>query len=254
MAQLHVGDKRVQIRGILFDKDGTLLQFTSLWGHWAEKVLAGLERELQAEGAELPESPGYLLGVNLNEERRVLSHDRFGPLAMGSPTQMIAIATYYLYRAGVPWNDAMRRATEVFEHANETNLDDAEIRPVAGVVEFLERCRACGLLTGVVTADDKEPSKLHLIKMGIREQFDSVVGDDCVSQGKPYPDMVMLACQELGLEPHEVAVIGDSIGDMEMGKSAGCALNIFIDEEMRFEQKPASADVMIRSFQELNVT
>ncbi|MGZ9586226.1 HAD family hydrolase [Paenibacillus marinisediminis] len=253
MTQLIVGDRIVQVRGILFDKDGTILQFISLWGNWAEQVMDSLERELRAEGAELPDQPGYILGVHLDEQRRVTAHDRFGPLAMGSPTQMISIATYYLYRAGVPWNEAMRRANNLFEHANETNLDHAQIRPVAGVVDFLERCEAAGLIRGVVTADDKEPSKQHLSKMGILHHFNSVVGDDCVTHGKPYPDMVELACRELGLAPHEVVVIGDSVGDMEMGRSAGCALNIFIDEEGYFEHKPDAADVMIRSYHELTL-
>lgn len=253
MTQLIVGDHRVDVRGILFDKDGTLLQFISLWGNWAEIVMKRFREELQAEGADLPESPGYLLGVHIDGELRVSSHDRFGPLAMGSPTQMIAIATYYLYRAGVPWNEAMRRATDVFEYANSTSLDHVNIRPVGGVEKFLEQCRAHHLRTGVVTADDKEPSIKHLTMMGIRDYFDSVVGDDCVAQGKPYPDMVELACRELQLQPHEVVVIGDSIGDLEMGRSAGCALTIFIDEEERFAEKPESADVMIRSFAELSL-
>lgn len=251
MTQLIVGDRSVPVRGILFDKDGTLLQFISLWGRWAELILDGLERELRAEGAELPDQPGYMLGVYLDEQRKVTAHDRFGPLAMGSPSQMIGIATYYLYRAGVPWNEGMRRVTDVVEEANVKSLEEAQIKPVTGVVEFLQQCQAHGLRSGVVTADDKEPSILHLTKMGIRNHFDSVVGDDCVSQGKPYPDMVELACNELGLAPHEVVVIGDSIGDMEMGRSAGCALNIFIDEEQRFEQKPEAADIMIRSYKEL---
>lgn len=253
MTVISVGENRVPIRGILFDKDGTLLQFVSLWGKWAEMVLNELERELRQEDAELPEGPGYLLGVFLDEQRKVTAHDRFGPLAMGSPAQMIGIAAYYLYRAGVPWNDASRRATEVFERANEMVLEEANILPVSGVAEFLETCHARGLKLAVVTADDKRPSEQHLVKMGLRHYFDSVVGDDCVEHGKPYPDMVALACRELGLEPHETVVIGDSVGDMEMGRSAGCALQIFIDEEERFKTAPESADVMIRSYKELRI-
>ncbi|MDK8181664.1 HAD family hydrolase [Paenibacillus sp. UMB4589-SE434] len=253
MVEIIVGEKRAQVRGILFDKDGTLLQFISLWGSWAETVLDGLERELRLEGAELPEGPGYLLGVFLNEKRQVTAHDRFGPLAMGSPSQMIGIAAYYLYRTGVPWNEATRRVTAVVEHANEEILKKADIRPVEGVVSFLERCKALGLRLAVVTADDKRPSEQHLTKMGIRHFFDAVVGDDCVEHGKPFPDMVELACREIGLEPNEVAVIGDSVGDMEMGQSAGAMLQIFIDEELRFEEPPACTDAMIRSFHDIEL-
>lgn len=51
MVQLRAGDRNAQVRGILFDKDGTLLQFISLWGWWAEKVLHDLEQELKKRAA-----------------------------------------------------------------------------------------------------------------------------------------------------------------------------------------------------------
>ncbi|WP_240463598.1 HAD family hydrolase [Paenibacillus apiarius] len=254
MVQMNVGGCSAQVRGILFDKDGTLLQFISLWGWWAETVLSGLERELKKEGGELPEHPGYILGVYIEENGSVRKHDRQGPLAMGSPSQMIGIATYLLYKEGVPWNEAVQRVTEVFEYANEQVLDRANIVPISGVVPFLERCRELDLPMAVVTADDKRPSEQHLEKMGIRQYFAAVIGDDCVEHGKPYPDMVELACRELGLQPHEVAVIGDSVGDMEMGHSAGSALQVFIDEERQFDAKPAKADVMIRAYDEIELT
>lgn len=253
MVQLQVGSCSAKVRGILFDKDGTLLQFISLWGWWAETVMKGLEQELEQEGGSLPEDPGYILGVHIEPDGSIRSHDRQGPLAMGSPTQMISIATYLLYKEGVPWNRAVQRVTAVFEQANEQLLEHANIIPVTGVVPFLELCRQHGLKMAVVTADDKGPSEQHLEKMGIRHYFDAVVGDDCVAQGKPYPDMVELACREIGLEPHEIAVIGDSVGDIEMGHAAGSSLQIFIDEANQFEAAPESADVMIRSYEEIQL-
>ncbi|UHA76039.1 HAD family hydrolase [Paenibacillus sp. 481] len=253
MVQMSVGGQSVQVRGILFDKDGTLLQFISLWGSWAEIVLDGLQEELKKEGADLPEQPGYILGVYLEPDGKVKAHDRMGPLAMGSPTQMIGIAAYLLYKEGVAWNDAVRRVTAVYERANERLIEQADIQPIAGVAAFLERCRELGVRTAVVTADDKRPSEQHLDKMGIRHLFDAIIGDDCVERGKPYPDMVELACREIGLQPHEVAVIGDSVGDMEMGHSAGSILQVFIDDEYRFEAAPDSADVMIRGYDEIEL-
>lgn len=253
MVQLSAGERSARVRGILFDKDGTLLQFMSLWGWWAEKVLHDLEQELKKEGGSLPEQPGYILGVIIEEDGSIRRHDRQGALAMGSPSQMIGIATYLLHRTGVPWNEALRRVTAVFENANEQVLEQANIVPITGTVAFLERCKALGLTLAVVTADDQGPSEQHLEKMGIRHYFDAVIGDDCVERGKPFPDMVELACREIGLKPEEVAVIGDSVGDMEMGRSAGVALNIFIDEERAFADAPAAADAMIRAYDEIGL-
>lgn len=46
MPLLHVKDLSVPCQGILFDKDGTLLDLLATWGSWAEEVLLGLGNEL----------------------------------------------------------------------------------------------------------------------------------------------------------------------------------------------------------------
>lgn len=63
---------------------------------------------------------------------------------MGSPSQMIGIATYLLHRTGVPWNEALRRVTAVFENANEQVLEQANIVPITGTVAFWSAARRWG--------------------------------------------------------------------------------------------------------------
>ncbi|MNJ73167.1 hypothetical protein D3C77_699260 [compost metagenome] len=65
--------------------------------------------------------------------------------------------------------------------------------------------------------------------------------------------MALLACEELGLLPQNVIVIGDSNGDMQMGKQAGAQLTIGIAPDGGGESYLLDADVIVRSYSELQV-
>ncbi|WP_245237803.1 HAD-IA family hydrolase [Paenibacillus ihuae] len=62
----------------------------------------------------------------------------------------------------------------------------------------------------------------------MRSYFSSVIGTDQAERGKPFPDMALLACGQLGVHPSAAAVIGDTNGDMRMAKAAGAAVAIGI--------------------------
>ncbi|MNZ85381.1 Phosphoglycolate phosphatase [compost metagenome] len=73
-----------------------------------------------------------------------------------------------------------------------------------------------------------------------------------VERGKPFPDMVKLACRELSVECSKVAVIGDTNGDMRMAKSAGAAAAIGIAATQEEAQLLLpDADIRISAYHEL---
>jgi|GEM_PF-4145804 phosphoglycolate phosphatase len=43
-----------------------------------------------------------------------------------------------------------------------------------------------------------------------------------VENPKPSPEGVHICCREMGINPEDVAVVGDSLADTKMGKEAGC--------------------------------
>jgi len=57
-----------------------------------------------------------------------------------------------------------------------------------------------------------------------------------VENGKPAPEMILLACERLGVEPGESAYVGDAPEDMVAGRAAGCsalvAVNNVDDDEL----------------------
>ncbi|PZD96013.1 HAD family hydrolase [Paenibacillus sambharensis] len=220
MINLYSGSASWPVRGIIFDKDGTILDFQHMWGRWTQILL----EKLTGFGGE----PDWHAALGIRAAGDTVVHDPDGPLAMASNEQTIAILAWHLYREGLPWN---RAVSLVSQAVMETNRELEELRPVQpmpGLLSFLERCREAGIKMAVATSDDTAMAEQHLEWLGIRRYFQAVVGADRVKRGKPHPDMAVLACLELGLQPEEAVMIGDTKADIQMAAEAGMKAGIMI--------------------------
>ena len=60
---------------------------------------------------------------------------------------------------------------------------------------------------------------------------------DRVVHAKPAPDLVLLACRELGVAPAEAVLVGDSRYDREAARAAGAGfVGLGIDGDTRIER------------------
>ncbi|MBH5319735.1 HAD family hydrolase [Paenibacillus sp. GSMTC-2017] len=250
MPDLVINDNRYPVKGILFDKDGTLLDFIRLWGYWSESVHRHFSSLVPSAVAPLSE----LWGTIHDDDGRVNDYSIEGPLAMGSTGDLQAILAWQAYRLGTPWGDAMKLARESMNAAYVEMETTRPAVPLPGMLDFVKLCSTQGLALGVVTADETREAENHLTWLGIRSHFKAVIGHDMVKRGKPYPDMVELACFQLGLHPAEVAVIGDTNGDMQMGNSAKVAVTVGLsDITMKSAHKLIDADEVVSSYAQLRL-
>jgi len=60
-----------------------------------------------------------------------------------------------------------------------------------------------------------------LSQLGIDRFFTTITGVGHGLRPKPFPDMVNAMVLDLGLRPEEVVMVGDTVEDIEAGKSAG---------------------------------
>ncbi|MDR6719289.1 HAD family hydrolase [Paenibacillus sp. 2003] len=244
----YVDGLTIPIEGVLFDKDGTLLDFTGMWGFWTDCVLGGFKDQLATRGLGInTEEIPQIWGTFHDDQGRMNGYDVRGPLAMGTMDEVYAVLTWHGYRAGLSWAEAKIMVRECLAQAEEEMEKHRPARPLPGVREFLEQCRREGMVMGVVTADDTPSAVKHLQWMGLDSFFDVVIGTDLVERGKPFPDMLLLACERLGVSVQNTVVIGDTDGDMEMARAAGAGYRIGIGEPGRIRL----ADRTIQSFHEL---
>ncbi|MGF9698420.1 HAD family hydrolase [Paenibacillus sp. MABNR03] len=253
MAILQIKDLQIPCQGILFDKDGTLLEFLQLWGPWAQSLLNQLETVLADLGAGFTVEREKVLGTIHDSEGRIVGYDRQGPLAIATVDESTGLLAGQLYAAGMPWNDAITTIRKLSSTAIQEIRLRRQAQPMPGLVTFLQSCQAASIPMAVVTSDTTSAALEHLEWMGLCSFFTSIVGCDRVTLGKPDGESVMLACGELHILPHQAIVIGDSNGDMQMGRNAGAAHVIGFcpqGEQAAFLQ---DADVIIGDYLEIRV-
>jgi phosphoglycolate phosphatase len=253
MPQLIAAGIGYPVQAILFDKDGTLLDFIYTWGNWSEHLLARFSQQLEARGLPpLNKDISSLWGTLHAPDGKIENYDRNGPLAMGTVEELLTVLAWQGYRLGLSWAEAKVIVQDCRFYADKKLDESRAVRALPDVIPFLEQCRSCGMALAVVTADETAAAVKHLEWLGIQHYFAAIIGTDQVERGKPFPDMVELACRKLSIECSQAAVIGDTNGDMRMAKSAGAAVAIGIAEfDSSIEGQLTHADVVIHSYREL---
>jgi phosphoglycolate phosphatase len=197
-----------QIRGILFDKDGTLVDFRSQWlpaYRAAAAMLAG------GEG-------GALRLLRLGGYDPVSNHlDPASPLACGTTQQIVEVWAGDL---GIPADEALVDRVKTVFHVIATR----EAQPITDLALLFGRLRSRGIAIGVATMDTTATAAANLDDFGVTRLVDFVVGADAGHGVKPQPGMLLAFCRSLGLAPGEAAMVGDSVVDLMMGRNAKAGL------------------------------
>lgn len=195
---------------VIFDKDGTLIQFDAMWGGWVMELARRLEAATYLPlAAPLFEAMGYDATTG-----RVLAH---GKLAATPMAQLRTLTVDVLRAAGL----ALATAESVVEAA--WHIPDPVIlaKPFTDLRVLFTTLRERGIEIAVATTDDRAPTEATLVALGLIELVAAMVCADDGIPSKPAPDMVLAICQRLNISPSHSLVIGDSVADMRMGRTAG---------------------------------
>lgn len=91
-----------------------------------------------------------------------------------------------------------------------------------GVDETLDILRERGYKLAVATATDEKRAYPYLEEIGIRDKFDKIVCASMVENGKPYPDIYLYACEQIGEKPQDCVAVEDSPNGLTSAYRAGC--------------------------------
>lgn len=94
--------------------------------------------------------------------------------------------------------------------------------PFDGIEQLLADIEQAGLLWGVATNKPLRYAEPIMQQLGLAERSAVLVCPEHVERSKPAPDMLLLACEQLGVQPEQVLFIGDDARDIESGRAAGC--------------------------------
>jgi len=213
MPLLSILDKEIEAELILFDLDGTLLEASTRHRNLARARTETIGRLV---GGRAVEEWARLSGVH----RETFEVDPQGPLARAPRREDLAVASAAIYVSGHPWHEAWELAERAYEEAD--RLQEALYRPslVEGAGEALRSLKEAGFKLGIATNGESTSASAMMKELGLLDLFDVVLGADSVVEAKPAPEMVLLACERVGVPPSRAIFVGDQQEDMRAGRAA----------------------------------
>ena len=200
---------------VVFDKDGTLIDFHAMWGGWA------LELGRRLEGTTRRPVAGDVFAT-IGFDPSTGRVRPATPLAIGTMAEIREVVAAVI-RRWCPSVSAARRAVDAAWFVPDPV---ASARPLTELDLLFRWLREGGRLIALATTDDRAPTEATLRALGIREQVSALAcGDDGVGV-KPDPAMLLAVCAAVGIAPARTAIIGDSLADLAMGRAAGAGLVI----------------------------
>lgn len=209
------------IKGIIFDMDGTLID--SMW-LWRDVDINYLKKH----GLELPH--------NLQKDIEGKSFSE--------------TANYFKERFGIT-DDVETIKSDWNQMAGELYKSKVTLKPY--VLEFIHACKQLNIKLGVGTSNSKELLEVIIERFKLNEYFDSIRTSCEVEKGKPDPAIFLKVCEDLGLEPEQCIVFEDIPNGILAANNAGMysiAIHDDFSKHME-EEKRELADYYIDSFEEI---
>jgi phosphoglycolate phosphatase len=248
MTGIEYQGKRIPCRLIIFDKDGTLIDFSATWVPLIRKRVTFLLKKLEENkglGAFLLKS----WGIDPVSGRV----DPRGPCPVSPRSDEIIIGTMALYRHGYHWDEAKQWVAQAFDEADADGDWRQNVVPIEGIQVFLTKLKKDGFHTALATNDERKDTEAILNHLGMDGLFAMILCWGEITPPKPHPETIFTICRKLSVPPGETVMVGDSVTDMMMGKRAEVALTIGILEGgvTPKEELEKVADLVVDSIQDL---
>ena len=191
------------VKAVLFDKDGTLLDFQRTWGPWAVDVVD------QLAGGNAALAGRMDAAWRLDRASQTILP---GSVVVAGTVQQVAGAMV-----------ALRRDLTLDQMVEFLGVTGAQAQPVPvlPLQSFLDGMAGLGLKTGVATNDSEATARAQLRALDVEHRFDFIAGYDSGFGGKPAPGMCLAFAEQIGVDAVDVVMVGDSAHDLQAGRAAG---------------------------------
>jgi phosphoglycolate phosphatase len=199
-----------RITAILFDKDGTLLDYHATWAP---------VNDLAA---------GFAAGGDADLKQRLLTlggldpatgHYRAGSLLAAANAREIAAAWIAAGSAYAP-SELTAALDRIFTDGVGNAVQVLPLGP------YFKRLKALGYKLGIASSDSADAINATAQHFDFADSLDFYAGYDSGYGQKPEPGMVQAFAKAVDCEVASIAVVGDNLHDLVMGRTAGCGVKI----------------------------
>ena len=211
----------MRIKAIVFDKDGTIVDFEKLW----IPVTLAAANEISRRYA-LPRelTDEYIRSLGIIDENTV---DIRGAVPRGAHGEIVGNFAKELRKTGITPNEESLPFEVLTMYDKETKQRYGKIAPTAdNIREVLLNIKSRGITLALIT-----------------DLFDHIIGFDPERPSKPDPYYMNEFMREFSLSPHEVVMVGDTETDILFAKNSGVySIGVGKTEENRRILLAAGAD------------
>jgi pyrophosphatase PpaX len=116
-----------------------------------------------------------------------------------------------------------------------------------GAKETLKMLKEKGIKIAAVSARSKRTTKKSLEETGLIKYIDIVISREDVTHSKPNPEALLLALKALKVSPKHAIMVGDTRVDVEAGKNAGIKTIGVIYGPLGIKLEEANPDLLVSS-------
>jgi beta-phosphoglucomutase family hydrolase len=206
-------------KGVIFDMDGTLLESTEADYRAWEKVF--------------------------NDYNQQLPFEKYAP--------MLGVKSADVIRNEIGFTDEQdvkRVLKEKFDYFVDY-VNENPIKPVFAAETFLKSLAVYPIKVALATSSRKEKMEMVLQQLKFMQYFDAIVTGNEVTNGKPAPDIFLLAAKRLGLAPEDCMVIEDGPIGVAAAKSAN--MKCVAITETHPAEKLSEADLIIDTYEHADI-
>lgn len=228
---------------LIFDKDGTIICFTSLYFAWMEEFIESVN-------------------TRTKKDMRQTIHETFGyciPLKKFVPGEG-NLCEITMQQAKINAGEALASVLGEAEAAKvmgecwtdcDKELGSEQLKMACDPTLF-PALRRAGIKVVMCTNDTRARAQLMLEHFGLTQDFDLIVahGDDGF-EPKPDPRCVLRICEKMRVNPEEAVMIGDTRADTEMGKRANLGCTIGVLSGVGIKEDLHHADIILDTCDDL---
>ena len=188
------------IRGVLFDMDGLVLDTEKLYTRfWMEAC--------------------RFYGFPMTREQA---------LRMRSANSRLSAQNLYeFFGPGADYQQCRAKRIELMDRFIEENGVD----PKPGITELLDYLAEKGIAAAITSSAPMERIRQHLGSRGLDVRFDRLCSGHDLPNGKPAPDIYLFGAASLGLRPEECLALEDSPVGVESAWRANCHAVVIPDQD-----------------------
>ncbi len=211
-----MAQKVEKLKGIIFDKDGTLFDYAQVWETILKEGIAltfnsmGRQNQQSAKQAMLS-----LMGIDEKGQcipkGLVFTHRR---------VQILRRFLLYCIRYRVNAIKAIKGYQRSVKHSEVLLNEKLKQMDFSIQQSLFRRLKEKGYYIGVITSDNASSTNLFLSLMGLEKMVDFIASRDSNYRRKPHSEAFNTFCEQAGIQPSQVAMVGDTLTDMLFAKRA----------------------------------